>query len=165
MGIFDKFSDQLSGVGKNISNSTQQFVNEQKIQASIRDKKNTINEALLNLGKAYYTAHADDTDSEFAGTIAAIKSEYKAIDDLKAQLSDVRGKTICPKCGAEIDKDVAFCPKCGAKIAKEPEETAEAPKEEAPAEEPAPEATAQPETAAQPEAEENPQENSAEKTE
>ena len=157
MGIFDKFSDQLSDVGKNISSSTQQFVNEQKIQASIRDKKNTINEALLNLGKAYYTAHADDKDSEFAGTIAAIKSEYMAINDLKKQISDIRGKTICPKCGAEIDKDAAFCPKCGAKIA-EPEKTAEAPKEEAPAEEPAAETESQT-------ASEEPHEDSAEKTE
>lgn len=132
MGLFNKFSDQLSGVGKNISNSTQQFVNETKIQASIRDKKNTINEALLNLGKAYYTAHADDPDSEFSGTIEAIRSEYKSIDDLKKQLSGVRGKAICPKCGAEIDKDVAFCPKCGANLAEaakaeKPEESTAAP--------------------------------------
>ncbi len=118
MGLFNKFSDQLSGVGKNISNSTQQFVNETKIQAAIRDKKNTINEALLNLGRAYYTAHTEDTDGEFSGTIAAIRSEYQAIEDLKKQLSGVRGKTICPKCGAEIDKDVAFCPKCGANLAE-----------------------------------------------
>lgn len=146
MGLFDKFSDQLSGVGKNISNSTQQFVNEQKIQAGIRDKKATINEALLNLGKAYYTAHADDKDSEFAGTIEAIKSEYRAIDDLRKQLSDLHGKIVCPKCGAEIDKDATFCPKCGANIA-------EAAKKEAPAPE-AKEASAEEAKAEEPKAEE-----------
>ncbi|MCH3986755.1 MAG: zinc ribbon domain-containing protein [Lachnospiraceae bacterium] len=152
MGLFNKFSDQISGVGKNISNSTQQFVNETKIQASIREKKNTINEALLNLGKAYYTAHADDKDSEFAGTIEAIRSEYKSIDELKRQLSDVRGKTICPKCGAEIDKDVAFCPKCGANLAEaakaEKEKETAAPEAETPADAPKEETAAADETKA-----------------
>lgn len=119
MGIFEKVSDSLTGMGKNISSSTQQFVNEAKLQAAVREKKNTINEALLNLGKAYYTAHVDDTEGEFIGTIEAIRAENKEIEELKKQISDLHGKSICPKCGAEIEKDAAFCPKCGANIAEE----------------------------------------------
>ena len=91
-----------------------------------------INEGYLNLGKAYYEAHAEATEQtgEFAELVKGISDCFSKIEIEKQIKLIVRGKRICFNCGALLTADSLFCNKCGHKLEELPKEVIKAMEED-----------------------------------
>ncbi len=88
----------------------------QKAEQKCREAENNVNGALLELGKKYYEASKDNSDSQFADLIAKISSCIDSEKLWKQYRLFLEGKMKCEKCGAIITSDSAFCNKCGTSI-------------------------------------------------
>ena len=83
--------------------------------------------------------------------MAAIAGANRQIASLQEQLRDLKKVALCPKCGAEVDREAAFCSTCGAEMPKPTPVEAEVVTDDTPAEE-APVAESPAETASAAEA-------------
>jgi predicted amidophosphoribosyltransferase len=89
-----------------------------RINSLISDEEKKINGVYTQLGKFYATLHANDYESQFAGMMIAIKEAEMNISLYKKQILDIKGVTICEKCGSEVAKSVLFCNVCGSQMPK-----------------------------------------------
>lgn len=89
-----------------------------RINSLISDEEKKINGVYTQLGKFYATLHANDYENQFAGMMIAIKEAEMNISLYKKQILDIKGVTICEKCGSEVAKSVLFCNICGSQMPK-----------------------------------------------
>lgn len=89
-----------------------------RINSLISDEEKKINGVYTQLGKFYATLHANDYETQFAGMMIAIKEAEMNISLYKKQILDIKGVTICEKCGSEVAKSVLFCNVCGSQMPK-----------------------------------------------
>jgi len=96
------------------------------------------------IGEAYYKAHKDDENVEYAEQVATIKTAMEKIGELKAQIEEKKKtntnvaydvapesiRKVCSECGKEVMEDACFCSACGHKFEEIVEEAAEEKKEE-----------------------------------
>lgn len=111
MGLFDT---KQSARG----NATNQEPSLAILQAdqSCKAAKDAVMHALQSLGRMYFEANQNNTESEFYSQITNVK-EYMEKEKLwNLYRLSLQDKTQCDKCGAVITADSAFCNKCGAGI-------------------------------------------------
>ncbi len=123
--IAGKFGESFERGAKSVSNSSKKFAEKTRLKREISHIESDIDTDYIELGKAMYEKVCDDTDSEFAVTIADIKEKNGKLEELRALLMNLEDRITCSSCGANIRKEQAYCDKCGAKviiIAPEPPE-------------------------------------------
>lgn len=111
------------------------------LEQQMEAQKNTIREACLRLGKAYFDAHRADPEEVMEPDVRAVLDASRQIKSMQAEIRELKGLVICPECNSEISKDMVFCNICGHRM-KEPEP--EPVPEPAPAPVPGPEMPAAP---------------------
>ena len=90
-----------------------------KLQGQIFEAEKNANDSYNQLGRLYAATHPEDYEEGFGDLIAAAARAEERIKSLRKQIRDVKGVTVCEKCGAEVSKDDTFCSSCGAEIPKE----------------------------------------------
>ncbi len=86
-----------------------------KLNVSLKNEEGKLAKQFCALGKLVY----DKADNEtVAAQIVEIDDQKQLIEDIKAEIAEKNGKTICQGCGAEVEADSTFCKHCGAKIEK-----------------------------------------------
>ena len=78
--------------------------------------KKSIDDAVYELGKAYYEANKDNTASEFAAQIEAINAKMKVEYTWHQYRLSLDGQRMCDSCKSFITADSAFCNRCGAPV-------------------------------------------------
>ena len=174
MSLWDNITQKAAAVTDKAVHQAKNFTEQVKLRNQISEAQSTITDCYTQIGKQYAAAHPEDFDEAYAPMMAAIAGANRQIASLQEQLRDLKKVALCPKCGAEVDREAAFCSACGAEMPKpapveaevvtddapaEKAPMAEAPAEETPAEETAPAAEAPVEAAP---AEEAPTEDSPE---
>lgn len=174
MSLWDNITQKAAAVTDKAVHQAKNFTEQVKLRNQISEAQSTITDCYTQIGKQYAAAHPEDFDEAYAPMMAAIAGANRQIASLQEQLRDLKKVALCPKCGAEVDREAAFCSACGAEMPKptpveaevvtddapaEEAPVAEAPVAEAPAEETAPAAEAPVEAAP---AEEAPTEDSPE---
>lgn len=108
-------------LGKKASESTAKAVQKAKelsetsrLSSVISEEEKKINNNYSQLGKLYVSIHPNDYEEEFAGMINSINESEEKIKDYRKQIQDIKGVLRCEKCGAEVQKGVAFCSSCAA---------------------------------------------------
>lgn len=114
MAFFDDIGKKISQAGQTTVQKTKDVVDVARLNSAISDEEKKLNEAYIILGKLYIAKHAEDAEEDFAATIAAVKESEGKIADYKHQIKDIKGVSICEKCGGEIPLGNAFCGNCGA---------------------------------------------------
>lgn len=99
-------------------NVTKQQASSAVFQAaqSCKAAQDAVNEAVQSLGRMYFEANQNNTESEFYSQISNVKEcieKEKLWNLYRLSLED---KTQCDNCGAIITADSVFCNKCGASI-------------------------------------------------
>lgn len=79
--------------------------------------KKLMDDAIYELGKAYFEANKDNTASEFAAQIETINSKTKEEYLWHQYRLSLEGQRMCDKCNSLITADSAFCNRCGAPVA------------------------------------------------
>lgn len=78
--------------------------------------KKTIDDAIYELGKAYFEANKDNTAAEFAKQIETINRKTKEEYIWHQYQLSLDGQRMCDSCRAFITADSAFCNRCGAAV-------------------------------------------------
>lgn len=78
--------------------------------------KKSIDDAVYELGKAYYEANKDNTASEFAAQIETINTKMKVEYTWHQYRLSLDGQRMCDSCKSFITADSAFCNRCGAPV-------------------------------------------------
>ncbi len=117
MAFFDNLSKKLSDAGQNVSQQTKNIGEINRLNGLIAENRKGISQRCFELGKAYYQAHGEEEDCEYAELVGQIRELLKGIEEAEASIKTLKGITKCPGCGTEVSAQAAFCPNCGAQIA------------------------------------------------
>lgn len=137
MALWDNISRKASMVTEKAVQQAKDLSEQVKLRGQIADEEKTITDSYTQIGKQYAELHPEDYEEVFAGWFAAIENAQRRAEVLRAQLRDLKGVALCPRCGGEVAADAAFCSACGAPMPKEEPREAEVVTEEPPAEVPA----------------------------
>ena len=144
MAIWDDIAKKAAALSDKAVKQARDLSEVAKLKLQIAEAEKAVEDSYTQLGRLYAAAHRSDYEEGFASVMAAVTNAEQTVKTLRQQLQDVKGVTVCEKCGAEVAKDAAFCSTCGAEIPKPAPVEAEVVTEEAPAEEtPAEEAPAE----------------------
>lgn len=144
MSLWDNITQKAAAVTDKAVHQAKNFTEQVKLRNQISEAQSTITDCYTQIGKQYAAAHPEDFDEAYAPMMAAIAGANRQIASLQEQLRDLKKVALCPKCGAEVDREAAFCSACGAEMPKPTPVEAEVVTDDAPAEEaPAAEAPAE----------------------
>ncbi len=115
MDIFEKISDTLVTAGKDVTEKAKELSSVAKLKMDIRSKEDFVEKQYALIGKKYYEAHKNDDILDY-DECAVIEEALQSIEDMKAQLMDIKGAKKCPQCGVEVAEGSSFCANCGAKL-------------------------------------------------
>ena len=57
-----------------------------------------------------------EVQEEFIPYVQIVGDAKAQIENLKAQINDLKGVKTCPGCGADVPLGAAFCSACGSKV-------------------------------------------------
>lgn len=96
------------------------------LQIQVGKCENLVRKAYEEIGAAYYKAHKDEEQDEFAVPFSVIRENLSKIGQLKAEIEEKKSgeepaaeaeihseEKICPICGRCMAGDAAFCSVCG----------------------------------------------------
>ena len=133
MAFFDKLSETLTNASKDVSQKAKDLSGVAKLTMDIHTKEDQLQKMYAQIGKLYFEAHKDDETAEYA-QMPQIKAVLATIEDMKKELSELKGTKVCPRCGQEVKVADVYCKSCGAKL-EDDEIIVDAVVKEAPAEE------------------------------
>lgn len=120
MAFWDDIGKKISQAGQTAVQKTKDVADIARINSAISDEDKKLAESYIALGKLYVAKHATDADEAFSPLVATAQGCIARIADYKQQIKDIKGVTICEKCGREIPLGNAFCGSCGAAVASAP---------------------------------------------
>lgn len=72
---------------------------------------------VFGLGKQYVEEFGDSPAESFVQYLEVLKASKEKISEYEQKLTDLKGITKCPTCGAEVPNGSLFCNACGTKVA------------------------------------------------
>lgn len=129
MDFFSKLGETISATGKDVTQKAKDLTGLAKLNIDLKAKEDFIQHQYTEVGKQYYELHKDDVEPLFE-EINLIAETFKEIEQLKAEMIELRGQKKCFNCGAVMDLDAIFCNRCGTKYDSVFEEEDTATKEE-----------------------------------
>lgn len=78
--------------------------------------KKSIDDAIYELGKAYFEANKENLTSEFATQIENVNNKIKDEYLWHQYRLSLEGQRLCDSCRSFITSDSAFCNRCGAAV-------------------------------------------------
>lgn len=115
MAFFDKLSETLTNASKDVSQKAKDLSGVAKLTMDIHTKEDQLQKMYAQIGKLYFEAHKDDETAEYA-QMPQIKAVLATIEDMKKELSELKGTKVCPRCGQEVKVTDVYCKSCGAKL-------------------------------------------------
>jgi len=127
MGFFDDLGKKANQLSKDVATKAKNLSEITRLNREINLSKRSIDEEYKKIGaKVFEAFKSGEKDERFAEFCETITSSFDFIKESEAKILELKDITICPECGAELDKETQFCGKCGAKIERpekpEPEE-------------------------------------------
>ncbi len=114
MDFFNKLGDTISGIGKDVSQNVADLTGIARLNMDIRKREDFVRKQYTEIGKQYYDLHKEDNEPFFE-EINLITEALQEIEQLKAQIAELKGKKKCPVCGAVNEGEAMYCMKCGAR--------------------------------------------------
>ncbi len=107
--------------GKVAGKTANDVAKQAKLNIKIFDTNTEIDVIYKDIGKLVYDVHLGEEVSNEAieAMLTSIDSKKELINELKAELAELKNVLVCPVCGKEVAKSCSFCSECGAKIEKE----------------------------------------------
>lgn len=114
--FFDEFGANMSRAGRTLAKKSKRAVESAKQAMNTGEDRQAIERLYTEIGRLSYEKHKDDAEPEFPEQFQIIREAEKRIAAYEKTQAASGGKTVCPKCGAEVPADSAFCPKCGCRM-------------------------------------------------
>ena len=115
MNFFNRATNAMETVSKNVSKAAKDNIEIVKCSAAVDTCESKIREIYTEIGKRYYKEEGIEREA-FQDLFEMVASNEKQIEELKERLQVLKGSEICPSCGAEVQKGTNFCKWCGARV-------------------------------------------------
>lgn len=133
MAFFDNLKKKTEDIMDKGTDKAKEVAEITKLNRNISAEEKQIQNAYLELGKAYFEREKDNYDALDKEVINKIKVSMVAIEEMKNQIAQLKGKeeteeaegaeeiteVVCPKCNQSVGTEDKFCPKCGEKLVQE----------------------------------------------
>lgn len=133
MAFFDNLKKKTEDIMDKGTDKAKEVAEITKLNRNISAEEKQIQNAYLELGKAYFEREKDNYDALDKEVINKIKVSMVAIEEMKNQIAQLKGKEeteeaegaeeiteiVCPKCNQSVGTEDKFCPKCGEKLVQE----------------------------------------------
>lgn len=119
MDFFQKIGNTLSNTGKDIAEKTKKLSDTSKLNSEISKQQNAINQAYSQIGKIYFEKYSNLDCSELKELCDSITASNTKINELKKEITQIKGLVNCPNCNAEVATSATFCGSCGHKLKEE----------------------------------------------
>ena len=116
MAFFEDFGKKISQAGHSAMQKGKELADITKLNISVSDEERKLDEVYKKIGKLFVEKVGDRSEGEFLPLVTEVREGQKKIADLKQQIKDIKGISICPKCNAELPADAIFCNVCGEKL-------------------------------------------------
>ena len=126
--------ETLTNFTKNVTKSSGDLFKSTRLSMSVSTEQNNLKNLHLEIGKKVHEIY------QYGGSLGKFFDEkYREIEacelkieELKEQISLIKGTRECSKCGKQAERTAEFCPKCGIRLAASSDAVA-APVQAAPA--------------------------------
>ncbi|MFV0529217.1 MAG: zinc-ribbon domain-containing protein [Lachnospiraceae bacterium] len=125
--FFKDLGDSVSRVARNLGEKTEGFIDGQKIRNKSATLQREVDKKFKEMGTILYNRYVggEIIDEELADICDQITRDKVEIAKCKEDLASIKGRTVCPACGQQVDKGAAFCMFCGVKLDENDVEDAE----------------------------------------
>ena len=114
MAILNDVSEKLTQVGQTVTQKTKQFAETAKLSAKVSEEEKKIKECYVKIGQLYVSKLTAEVEPEFADLVNELHVCEDNAKKYKDQLKELKGYTVCAKCGADVTVGSAFGNTCGA---------------------------------------------------
>ena len=118
MDFIEKVSSNFLKLKKTVVKGTNMVVEASKLTISLSEKKSTLKDLYEEIGrKVYHSGNEEIVDQlVVSNEISEITRLNAEIENIEAQLAEIKNKQKCPNCGSNIGNNDAYCKICGYKI-------------------------------------------------
>ena len=111
--------DTIANLTKNVTKTSGDLFKSTKLSMAVSTELTTMKNLYLEIGKKVHEIY------QYGGTLGKFFDEkYREleacemkIEELKEQISQIKGTRECSKCGKTAERTAEFCPKCGMRMA------------------------------------------------
>lgn len=116
MAFFDNVKSKLTSTSQTAVQKAKDLTELTKLTAQVNDAEKKINDLYYKLGFEIYKAYREEPLETGAEHFAQITQLHQQIADYKAQMAALNNTSVCPNCGARVNKDMVFCSGCGSRL-------------------------------------------------
>ena len=116
MAFFDKIGETISTKSKDVAKKAKDFADTAKLNSQISSEEDIINNEYKNIGKNYFEKNKDDASNLYAEQMKIIADAKQRIEEFRKDIQNIKGVSICPNCGEQVNLGSSFCSGCGSKI-------------------------------------------------
>ena len=124
--------ETLTNFTRNVTKSSGDLFKSTKLSMAVSAEQTNLKNLYLEIGKKVHEIYqyGGSLGKFFDEKYRELESCELKIEELKEQISLIKGTRECSKCGKTAERTAEFCPKCGIRLAAAPE-TAPAPEQQA----------------------------------
>lgn len=89
MNFFDKLEKTVTETGQGISRKAKELAEITRLKNMLHTCEEVMDQNYREIGKAYYEAHKDEENGEYAEQCRAIRDARKGAETLKKQIEEV----------------------------------------------------------------------------
>jgi len=123
----------ISSFTKSVTKTSGDLFKTTRLSMSVSSEQNALKNLYTEIGKKVHEIYqyGGSLGKYFDEKYLEIEACERKINELKEQISQIKGVRECPKCGKTADRAAEFCPKCGVRLnASSAEHTLQPPHEQ-----------------------------------
>lgn len=113
MAFWDSVGEKVSEATANTMRKMKDFGDTAKLQGQISAEEKKIDNLYREIGKLYCYLHGGSPEGQFVQLVNQVRDARRLVEQYNQQIQQIKGVTVCPKCGTQVEATAAFCPKCG----------------------------------------------------
>ena len=118
MAFFEQLGKTINEASDNLKRKTQNFSEVNSLEKQVNTNQSVVQNMYAEIGRAYYEAHKEDAQNDYAEQCRTITDALNQIAQLQDQIRIKKGIQLCPNCGAQLAPGSVFCAGCGAQVAQ-----------------------------------------------
>lgn len=113
MAFWDNVGEKVSEATGSAVQKMRDFGETTKLQGQISAEEKKIENLYREIGKLYCYLHGGSPEGQFVQLVSQVQDARRNVERYTQQIQQIKGVTVCPKCGTQVEATAAFCPKCG----------------------------------------------------
>ena len=125
--FFSELGETISKTAKDISTKADSFLEGQKTRTKIATEQRMIDKSMNDMGNMVYKKYVDGEaiDEELTDLCEDITQRKITIAKYRETMAGMKGRKVCPACGASVPAQAAYCMYCGTPCESEEEEVSD----------------------------------------